>query len=92
VFIQLSWSHYSLSSTTDSTSNGLRRPEEVLQKQEEIKLLAALGCEDIKHFLSWLPYPVLVTMLFSSGTKKDTGFSLIVADKASESRLESRRK
>lgn len=82
----------SLSSTTDWTSNGLRRLEEVLQKQEVSNLIAALAYKDTKHFLTWLAYPILVNMLSSSGMEKDIDFSLIVAAAPSESRLESRRK
>lgn len=56
------------------------------------KLLAALPYEDAKHFLPWSAYLALVNMLSSSSMKKDKDSSLIVADTASESRLESGRK
>lgn len=78
----------SLSSTTDLTSHGLRRLEEVWQRQEVSKLIAALAYECTKHFLTWLAYPVLVNMLFSSGMEKNIDFSLIVADTTSESKLD----
>lgn len=46
----------SLSSTKDF--NGVKRVEEIWQRQEVSKLIAAAVYEDTKHFLPWLAYPV----------------------------------